>query len=218
MMSQSALAILERAPQIEETTMPSFLGDLPHKAADLLGYDLLWKRMESQALKKALAETNTRPFTKESVEKYKEEITKNANRYLFLDRVAHVALNASMLLISFCSGPAILGWFVSWKIGLTFLCGLVVSLVINIRLEGYTVKQPGSWQVTPLKGYAEPVPEFVLHQAVELKEALPEAGFFVHQFVQNGLVLDPFLVISHGNESCFIAVWDEPKFEAKQKV
>lgn len=218
-MSQSAMSVLERMPPAEEVTVACFWGDLPEKAAGLLGYYALQKRKKFLSTREVLDKAGTRPFTKESVEKYKQEITKQANpRFLFLHSVARVAFHISMFGILVCFGPALLGWFISSKIGLASIGGLVGFIVIMSLLEGLATKYPGSWKVTPLKGYAEPVPEFVLLQAVKLKEVLPDVEFFVHQFVQNKKVLDPFLVVRHGDEEHFIAVWDEPKFEAEQKV
>ena len=218
-MSQSALAVLERIPPLKEVTVARFWGNLPEKAAGLLGYEALQNCKKSLTLREMLDKAGTRPFTYESVEKYKQEITKNANpRFLFLHGVARVAFNVCIFGAFICSGPALLGWFVSWKIGLAFFGGLFAFLGIGISLEGRATKYPGSWKITSLKGYGEAVPEFVLYQAIELKEGLPDAEFFVYQFVQNEKVLDPFLVICQGNEKHFIAVWDEPKFEAEQKV
>lgn len=218
-MSQSELSVLQRISLSEISNIASFWGDLPEKAADLLGYDALQKRKKSLTTREVLNNAETRPFTKESVEKYKREITEQANpRFLLLHNVARVMFNVGMFGIILCFGPALLGWFISWKIGLAFVGGLVAFAAITTSLEGRATKYPGSWKVTPLKGYAEPVPEFVLHQAIKLKEGLPDAEFFVHQFVQNEKVLDPFLVVRHGDEEHFIAVWNEPKFEAEQKV
>lgn len=218
-MSQSTLAVLERMPPAEKVTVASFWGDLPERATDLLGYDALKKQEESLTMWEVLDKAGARPFTMESVEKYKQEITKQANpRFLFLHSVARVAFSVGLFGFMVCLGPALLGWFISWKIGLAFVgCSFAFSVIAGL-LEGRATKYPGSWEVTPLKGYAEPVPEFVLQQAIKIKEGLPDAEFSVHQFVQNEEVLDPFLVVHHGDEEYFVAVWDEPKFEAEQKV
>ncbi len=84
-----------------------------------------------------------------------------------------------------------------------------------------------TWRVTPLKEYTEPVPEFVLQKAVEIKRELPEAMFYVEQLAE-----DPFLLVtlhaladfvSHERTlareldpetAAYIEVWSEPKFEA----
>jgi hypothetical protein len=113
-----------------------------------------------------------------------------------------------------CFGPALLGWLVSWTIGLAFAGGLVACGAITISSASLATRDPGSWNVTSLIGYAGPVPQSVLHQALRIKERLPEAEFFVHQFVQKKKVLDPFLVVRYGGHEHFIAVWDEPGFGA----
>jgi hypothetical protein len=216
-MSQS-LSLLERVSETKESNLAELWGDLPGKAISLLGYDFLQKHRDHMTLHNALNEADARPFTVESVEKYKKEVVKNANRFLFAHRHAEKVLFIAGLSMLLSFGPAFLGWFVSWKVGLIFATSLVGSLSACAFLTNFTQKSEGKWQITPLKGYAQPVPEFVIIQAVALKEKLPGAEFFVHEFVQDKKVLDPFLAIQCAGEEHLIAVWNEPKFEAKQEV
>jgi hypothetical protein len=82
-----------------------------------------------------------------------------------------------------------------------------------------------TWRVTPLRGYTQPVPEFALQKACEIKRELPEAEFFIDQ-----LAVDPFLIVALDQPqdfpqnvktrgldpeiAAYVEVWDEPKFEA----
>lgn len=84
-----------------------------------------------------------------------------------------------------------------------------------------------TWRLTALNEYSQPVPEFVLHKAIEIKRELPEALFYVEQ-----LAIDPFLIVSltelhdymsmwntlsraiDPETAAYVEVWSEPKFEA----
>ncbi len=67
------------------------------------------------------------------------------------------------------------------------------------------------WTATSLSSYKEPIPEFVLAKAIQIKEQLPEVKFFVQHL--NDPKADPFLVAQLGSEIYYIEVWSEPKFE-----
>jgi hypothetical protein len=68
------------------------------------------------------------------------------------------------------------------------------------------------WERTALDSYKAPVPEFVLSKALQIKEELPDAQFFVDSCRFHP---DPFLAVKLGNEMFYIEVWDEPEFESK---
>lgn len=64
--------------------------------------------------------------------------------------------------------------------------------------------------------YTKPIPQFVLHKAIQIKKAVPEATFFIRELGDNP---DPFLWVGIKNfDSYFIEVWDEPKFEGRQII
>lgn len=69
-------------------------------------------------------------------------------------------------------------------------------------------------QDTP--AYRGEVPEFVLNKALQIKKEMPQANFHVWDMQS---FQDPFLSVSFGEfphqESYFIEVWDEPKFEGR---
>jgi hypothetical protein len=84
-----------------------------------------------------------------------------------------------------------------------------------------------TWRITPLKDYRQPVPEFALQKAIEIKRELPEAMFYVEQ-----LAIDPFLIVTltplqdfmtfsrtltrelDPETAAYVEAWSEPKFEA----
>jgi len=88
-----------------------------------------------------------------------------------------------------------------------------------------------TWVATPISKYKKPIPDFVLSKAVQIKEACPEAQFFVDALttrvrrryatyvkpkVSSSTVYDydPFLVVQLGDERYWIEVWNEPEFES----
>jgi hypothetical protein len=90
--------------------------------------------------------------------------------------------------------------------------------------ESYQKMQMPTWRLHKLEDYAMPIPQFVLRKAVDIKKALPMVRFYVDQ-----LAVDPFLIVSMDalkdpfynttsrcldDDSAYIEVWDEPKFEA----
>ena len=75
------------------------------------------------------------------------------------------------------------------------------------------------WESARIENYAEPMPEFVLSRAVELKEHLPNAVFSIEFPVREERVRpDPFLVMYYAGIRYYIDVWDEPKFEGRRTV
>lgn len=69
------------------------------------------------------------------------------------------------------------------------------------------------WESVDLNRYRDPIPEFVLHKAIQLKKELPEVTFSV-QVLQG--TPDPFLLAKLGYEDhAYIEVWAEPKFEGR---
>jgi hypothetical protein len=71
------------------------------------------------------------------------------------------------------------------------------------------------WSEVALAKYGEPVPEYVLNKAIEIKEKCPPATFLVDSLVvrEERRTLDPFLIVRQDDETYYVEVWDEPKFE-----
>lgn len=68
------------------------------------------------------------------------------------------------------------------------------------------------WHTTKISKYREPIPEFVLSKAVEIKKEIPAVDFAIQHME---VVPDPFLIAFLGSESYYVEVWEEPKFEGR---
>lgn len=72
------------------------------------------------------------------------------------------------------------------------------------------------WEGHSLEQYGDPIPEFVLSKAIQIKKACPEVKFYVETLQGNP---DPFLVAQlgddYGKDYAYIEVWEEPKFEGR---
>lgn len=77
-----------------------------------------------------------------------------------------------------------------------------------------------TWRDMDISEYKEPVPEFVLHKAIQVKKEMPDCRIMIEHLDESP---DPFLVIqttmpnkySTPTERYFIEVWNEPKFEGR---
>lgn len=87
------------------------------------------------------------------------------------------------------------------------------------RYEWDTFTAP-NWARRKISEYKEPIPEFVLAKAIQIKKALPECQIMI-EFLTNAL--DPFLVVQSATantwddpaERYYVEVWEEPKFEGR---
>jgi hypothetical protein len=78
---------------------------------------------------------------------------------------------------------------------------------------------PG-WDKIEIDKYREPIPEFVINKAIQIKRRLPEVRIFVEHLSEHP---DPFLVVATKHpeyqyvykEEFYVEVWEEPKFEGK---
>jgi hypothetical protein len=68
------------------------------------------------------------------------------------------------------------------------------------------------WKTTSLNRYGKPIPEYALDKARQIARACPKAEFDIEELT---IIPDPFLVVRHARKRCYIEVWDEPLFEAK---
>ncbi|MFB3812797.1 MAG: hypothetical protein ACE14L_01700 [Terriglobales bacterium] len=72
-----------------------------------------------------------------------------------------------------------------------------------------------SWRRVRLGKFKGEVPAFALSKAIEIKERLPKAEFYVEELVVEKQY-DPFLVVRCGREEFYLEVWDERDFEREQ--
>lgn len=78
-----------------------------------------------------------------------------------------------------------------------------------------------TWVTTDISKYKEPIPEFVLNKAIQIKRELPDVGVYIYHLTE---AKDPFLLVTYGatseydfdaGERYFVEVWEEPRFEGR---
>ena len=82
------------------------------------------------------------------------------------------------------------------------------------RKDGARYRYETDWVSCPISSYKNPIPEYVLMKALDIKKALPGVVFTVVELQVAQVPQDPFLVASFGDEDFYIEVWDEPEFES----
>lgn len=70
-----------------------------------------------------------------------------------------------------------------------------------------------SWKRIALGKCKEEVPLFALRKAVQVKKACPEVILEVDELIEEKKLIDPFLVARLDDETFYLEVWKEPKFE-----
>lgn len=77
---------------------------------------------------------------------------------------------------------------------------------------------PG-WDKTEIAKYKQPIPEFVINKAIQIKKAMPEVRIYVQHLSEHP---DPFLIVATKHETYdfdgeehYVEVWAEPKFEGR---
>src|SRR5215831_16226832 len=129
----NAIELLERmapAPPFEPDPI------LSKTAKEMLGYGLMAEVEQRMRLRAALDELGVSPFTDESVDSYKQAVLAKANKDIRKGRMLAVLPWIGVWLAIMCFGPALLGWFVSWKVGLVSVIGLVAGGVMAGAANG----------------------------------------------------------------------------------
>lgn len=94
----------------------------------------------------------------------------------------------------------------------------------EVRLKS---KQSWEWDIANLKYYPEPIPEFALERAIQVKRVIIAAqlappDFYVAQLKRESVRHpDPFMLFSvaqSGDKQYYLDVWDEPKFEGRRTI
>lgn len=169
-------------------------------------------------LRKGMDKLGIKPFIPETVEAYKQKVTKDATRRAslrclgnFWPICAVMTLVVSSLALS-ASNEAT-----------SFFCWSFTSIVAAMSCALFFLKRsvrdvPNvwariGWSSFFLHDYQKPVPEYVLQTAVDLKKICPQAEFYVEEFSFN----DPLLVVGDYTYSYFyIEVWGEAQFQGER--
>lgn len=179
---------------------------------------------------------NTLPFKKTTVEAYKKAKMAKEKRRQFLSRFKAIAANGLCFSVLFSLPGACVGGVFYWLfsegskgsfhqgvaigLGLSLAMGLLYafSLLFDergdplIASDALIVKRVFLflWHCMPLKNWSKPIPIPILQTALQINERLPGAKFFIEELKE-----DPFLIAHYGDRDYYIAVWDEPGFEAR---
>lgn len=89
------------------------------------------------------------------------------------------------------------------------------------KLEWWRQFGGPAWRIAKIEEYKQPIPEFVIAKAIQIKERLPEVRIYVESLESHP---DPFLIVGIGatdydqdkpKEHYYVEVWAEPKFEGR---
>lgn len=219
--------ILEREPFTCNVTADRnelLADDLADEAFQVLGYATKQaKARRLQSLQKTLEELDIRPFTQESVEKYKKstEVPPNRLAATLVNFSAGIGLVAAIVCL-----PILVVSAVTFNASLSFYLALIVligggCLIASAAIGDHFVVER-MWMTYDLAHYTEPVPEFALQTAIDIKKRHPEVNFYVCSLEENRMVLDPFLVmrVPDGTwyKDYYLEVWNEPKFTGEREA
>ena len=213
--------------------VPKFINENPditfgRKVRETLGYTELdkrqWNLKSLEFLYQKMREKDIRPFNSESVEKYKKRALKQA-KWKFRKsseiqwRVALFTIVASLISAVICASNRLEG-FCILSIG---ICACACMLLC------WTLGELGDmdWYFTLIKDYKEPIPEFVLQTAMDVKQICDEAKMSHKLYVcgiheMANVYPDPFLVLTINNadmknENLYLEVWNEPTFKGERE-
>jgi len=196
-----------------------------------LGYPVLSQTIERDKnktkLEQCMDRVGLRPFTRETIEKYKKE---EANRRWYEYNAADFKITAtvaavlasfycSWFIMYFCSGawiaiPVIFS--ILGALGFGFLLTVALPDIFRVRAE---------WLTDHLSVYKKPIPEYALETALGLQKELKAEGidseckFYVESLFIHKEARDPFLFVQCGNfNRYYLEVWDEPNFGVEKLV
>ena len=220
-------SILERKPfscDLVTENGESCHAELADEAFQLLSYATTQsKSRRLVALKQTLADLDIRPFTEESVEAYKKscEIAPNSVMAAIVNFASGFGLIAAVVCL-----PILVISAVTLHVSLSFYLALAVligggSLIASAAIgDRFLVERV--WMMYDIAHYTEPVPEFALQTAVDIKKRHPEVSFYICSLEENRMVLDPFLVmrVPEGTwyQDYYLEVWSEPRFSGEREL
>lgn len=86
--------------------------------------------------------------------------------------------------------------------------------IAQLQEPGWQWRSDLSWNMTPIDKFKQPIPDFVLNKAIQIKKALPACEILVESLERSA---DPFLVVRLKDgwryEGYYVEVWDESSFE-----
>lgn len=197
--------------------------DLANRAAEELGYTRLLSESEGgvsgQRLAIVLDKLDIKPFSRESVYRFKRErawaekdLWDNCLGAIFLG----FAISCLVAMLD-CLTLSIIAMFydlsVLWPVGmsLVFFAFCIGSTVVFHKMKDRQIKWVSTW----IEDYDAPIPHLALETACLIKQAIPSAKFAVEQ-LHSKMELKPYCLLSLvlNNKNCFhLDVWGEMKKE-----
>ncbi len=239
MIATEALSLLERKDVKKSTPVErqEFVAELAAKSKKLLDYDPAAAGIEEGELvspEAVLAELEIKPFTAESVTKYQNEMIWGSAPWLVrfygtrwgaaLDYFTHVLTFASIggILLSIVGFCVEVSWTrPGWLMGIS-IAGAVLSLAVGILVFGKAAEyKHAKWNRVRIRNCQVAIPTFAISTAIQIKERLPAAEFFVETLERGEFVkerLDPFLALFVGHQIFYLEVWDEEGFHHPRQI
>lgn len=182
---------------------------------------------DEPALVKALQRAGIRPFTPESVKRYKASMLALHSPSLFRIKACSmferniglqiltiisfvVAVFVGIFTITMVVGKVVsLKWPPLITFAFSFSYFAFCSWVSNTKIPLWELRQLDTNRLD----YYRNIPKDVLLTAREVLHFHPRAKIYVDELTTDLKLLDPFLIVKDGRESYYIAVWDEPQFK-----
>lgn len=206
------------AIQDSELNYEDVKGQLFAECKEALGYnasDAVLPQRQRAFLLNVLKKSGIDPLSEKRVESYKSWQTMKADKIVWRTLLLLSIVASVQGIIYSCMGhwpwqsTDKFDWFLPIFLGI--ISGFVGALV------SFGPGDYSEWESTPLKGYSRPIPEFALSYALAISRIEPKVGFNVLELVKKARVADPFLVAKYGDAEVYVAVWDEPAFEGRDR-
>jgi hypothetical protein len=166
-----------------------------------------------------LIEKDIRPFTQDSVDKYKAFVIKSLNPNWYVRWCSEIPDRASFFGSVGCAialAAIIMSLCFNWyAVPVCFLSAIVFSMSAFTLYQGIRSHNIDyyQWHRQPLHDYTGIVPDFALQTALDIKRKFKGVRFYV-EFVGHSIP-DPFLVC-YNNKNYYLEVWNEPKFKQER--
>lgn len=226
------------------------------RAKEILGYSPIAVKTEAQNNKRSICEQHVakaletlgiEPMDRDAVEKYKrakvDEIqSKGSNKFV---KYMHTTKCEGLVIgLGFCTFVPLvilaigLGamadphFDVSHPLFFKYTFGLISLPLMSwitcmIARHKKSVIYTGQWNAISIDAYEDPIREFALERALQVKAVLPESKFYIdvlHEEARNVKTEykpappDPFLIMRYEHLLFYLDVWDEPGFEGRRTI